>query len=96
MIDVAHNQPIPLRQAARDYFGNPSNATLWRWMLKGVKGVRLSTIVIGGRRYLTRAAAEEFIHATTAAANRGERMPTRTARQRDRDIEAARRELAAD
>ncbi len=28
-------------------------STAWRWVLRGIRGHRLSTIVVGGRRYTT-------------------------------------------
>ncbi|MGA2619871.1 MAG: DUF1580 domain-containing protein [Thermoguttaceae bacterium] len=44
-----------------------SRATLWRWMLRGIGGVRLESVKIGGVRYVTRKAVERFV----AALNRG-------------------------
>lgn len=71
----------------------PSYTTWWRWWRRGVRGVRLRTVVCGGRRYTTPRAVEEFIAATTAAAN-GEPPPARTPRARARAIGQAERELA--
>jgi hypothetical protein len=51
--------------------------------------------MIGGRRYTTTAAVEEFIAAVTTAAN-GERPPAKTPAQRQRAIERAERELAGE
>lgn len=42
-------------------------STVIRWCLKGVRGVRLESVVVGGRRYTDRAAIARFIAATTAA-----------------------------
>jgi hypothetical protein len=39
----------------------PHVSTLWRWCLRGVKGVRLRTVFVGGRRYTTPAYLIEFI-----------------------------------
>jgi hypothetical protein len=61
-------QPLPLAEAARLLPKRPNNATLWRWRTKGVRGVRLKTSMIGGRRYVTRAALRQFIEAVTDAA----------------------------
>ena len=70
----------------------PSDATWWRWWRKGIKGVRLRTAVVGGRRFTTAAWLAQFISAVTAAAN-GEPMPSRTPAQRQRAISAAERDL---
>jgi Protein of unknown function (DUF1580) len=47
----------------------PHSSTLWRWYRRGVHGVRLETVVVGGRRFTSRAAIERFIQRTTAARN---------------------------
>ena len=67
-------------------------STIHRWRLKGVRGVRLETFLRGGIRYTTDEAIERFFAATTAAAD-GNPSPTRTARQRQRDIDRADAEL---
>jgi hypothetical protein len=67
-------------------------STVHRWRLKGVRGVKLETIMRGGIRHTSREAIERFFSSTTAAAN-GEPAPTRTPKQRERAIVAAEREL---
>ena len=43
--------------------------TVWRWRKFGVRGVRLETFMLGGRRYTTRESHRRFVERTTAAAN---------------------------
>ncbi len=43
--------------------------TTWRWAQRGVKGVKLETINVGGRRFTSCEAFIRFVEATTAAAN---------------------------
>ena len=83
---------ISLVEAARSLPGRPHASSLYRWCRKGVRGVKLQTWLVGGRRYTTIAALEQFIAATTAAAD-GEPALPRTPRQRDRAIHAAEQEL---
>jgi len=83
---------ISLVEAARSLPGRPHASSLYRWCRKGVRGVKLQTWLVGGRRYTTIAALEQFIAATTAAAD-GEPVPTRTTRRRDTAIRAAERDL---
>jgi hypothetical protein len=69
--DLRDDQPLSLPDAA-DYLGRlsgnkPHVSTLWRWCLKGCKGVVLESICIGGKRFVTAAAIERFIEASTAA-----------------------------
>ncbi|MEX2186169.1 MAG: DUF1580 domain-containing protein [Pirellulales bacterium] len=92
MIDLANESTIPLTDAAKLLPRRPSVATLWRWAMKGIRGVRLETCLVGAMRYTSREALQRFSDRLTAA-DRGEPIPTRTPRQRERAIEAAEREL---
>ena len=73
---------------------NPS--TSWRWSTKGVKGIRLETVVIGGRRLTTIAMVQAFIEATTNARNASYKTqyiaPTKA---REKQIEKASADLSA-
>lgn len=93
MIDLANETSIAVGDTPAVCPGKPHKSTVWRWVLKGVRGIRLETIVVGGKRYTTIEAIERFIAATTAKAN-GEPTPLRTPRQRQRAIERAERELS--
>ena len=68
-----------------------SLATLHRWRLNGVRGVRLETLLIGGLRYTSREAIERFIAAQNA--DDAPATPVITSAQRRRQSEAARTEL---
>lgn len=70
----------------------PAYTTWYRWWKKGVKGICLQTLVVGGRRYTTRRFVEEWITAVTNAAN-GNSSPMRTPKQRLREIERAESEI---
>ncbi len=60
---------LTLAEATGAMPGQVSLSTIWRYVLKGVRGVKLSTIVRGGRRLTTPAMIDAFVAATTAAAN---------------------------
>lgn len=92
MIDTESERLLLLTDAAKVIPGRPSVPTLWRWRMRGVRGVRLETCVVGGRRYTSREALSRFIVGTTAAAD-GIAASTQTSRQRMSAIEAAEREL---
>lgn len=67
--DLREDQPLSLLDAA-DFLGKitgqkPHVSTLWRWCLKGCKGIRLESICIGGKRFVTAAAIERFIDASS-------------------------------
>jgi len=67
-----------------------SLATLHRWRLHGVRGVKLETVLIGGLRYTSREAIDRFIQAQNAA---DAPAAVITPAQRRRQSEAARAEL---
>lgn len=71
---------------------NVNTATVWRWGTKGVRGVKLETIVIGGRRVTTQEAFERFVAATNPEATAT--PPAPTPHERRKAIAAAERELA--
>ena len=70
-IDVHQEELLTLSQAARAV--RPRGAkplapsTIWRWHKHGIKGVRLETVVIGGKRHTSREALTRFTAATTQA-----------------------------
>jgi hypothetical protein len=81
-----------LADAAKLFPDQPNSSTIWRWHTKGVRGVRLETTVIAGRRFTTREAIDRFVAATTAVANK-QPVPIRSVAQQIRDIERAEREV---
>ena len=63
--ELRDDNPMSLTDAAT-YLGKvtgrkPHVSTLWRWCQKGCKGVRLDSICVGGKRFVTVAAIERFI-----------------------------------
>jgi Protein of unknown function (DUF1580) len=61
MAEYFREDLLRLADAAKIIPSHPHTSTLWRWCLKGVKGVRLQTLVVGGRRYTTMTYLTEFI-----------------------------------
>jgi len=86
---------LKLSCAGRILPDRPHSSTLHRWHLRGVRGIHLETILIGGIRYTSREALQRFFNATTAIAN-GEISPASTSTNREQKIKAAERELAED
>ena len=56
-----------------------SSSTVWRWTMRGLRGVRLETYSIGGRRFTTREAFDRFIvasqHPSMPASSCASRIP---------------------
>ncbi len=52
---------FPLTEAPAHISNHPSVITLRRWVRRGVRGVRLRTWLVGGRRYTSDRAIAEFL-----------------------------------
>ena len=96
MIDLTQERPLTFNEAAAflPSGSRPNHSTWWRWWRHGVRGARLETVLVGGRRFTTAEAVLRFIAATTFAAP-GELPPSRTPRQRRVAHRQARRKLLA-
>ena len=105
MIDLHEESVIPLGEVPSRIppgrGGRRVNlSTVNRWALRGVGGVRLETVVCGGRRYTDRAAIARFIERTTAARERPQTSPAASqappapAKDRRRSVTAAEEGLA--
>jgi hypothetical protein len=68
MLDLSRETPIPITEAHHYIPGDPSRPTVERWHLRGIRGVRLETALVGGRRYTTEEAIGRFL----AACNGGQ------------------------
>ena len=91
-IDVELETLLTFEDARTAFPGDKrlSLATLHRWRLNGVRGVKLETVLIGGLRYTSREAISRFIAQQNAA-----EVPAAaiTPSQRRKQSEAARVEL---
>ena len=71
VINVLQEELLTFAQAARHARPRGSKpaapSSLWRWHKKGISGVRLETIYIGGTRYTSVEALQRFFDAVTAA-----------------------------
>jgi hypothetical protein len=61
VIDLSSERPRLLAKASPDVPGRPHASTLLRWALRGVKGVKLETVIVGGRRFTSLEAIQRFI-----------------------------------
>lgn len=66
-MDVLDQELMPLAEACKRLPGRPNLATLWRWRTVGVRGVKLATVLVGGRRMVSPAMLNAFCLAVTAA-----------------------------
>ena len=72
-IDVTRDTLIRFRDLpswSKEHFGKRIHpSTFQRWRLRGVRGVKLASILIGGERYSSEESLQTFFAATTAAAD---------------------------
>lgn len=93
MIDTQTETIIPINDAPAHIPTRPHVATVWRWIQRGVRGVTLETVLIGGKRYTSAESIQRFMEATTAASQpKPTGKPTRS-KTRQQAIEQAEREL---
>ena len=74
MVALLAEKRISLTQLAKREGVNTS--TVWRWVNRGVRGVKLAAFCVGGRSFATDSLWEQFVRATTAAADRDESIVT--------------------
>ena len=74
----------------------PPPCTTWRWSSKGVKGVKLQVVFMGGTRLTTEEWVQDFIDAVSRANMEKHEAapPMQTPRQQERNAEKAAKKLA--
>jgi hypothetical protein len=92
MIDVTNEELITFSEARDAFPGGrrPALATLHKWRLHGIRGVRLETAQIGGSRFTSREAIVRFLKEQNAGQTP---TPAITPSQRQRQAETANRLL---
>ena len=93
-IDLITETVFPVTEAPEHIPGHPSQASVWRWVLNGVGGIKLESILIGGKRFTSVESIQRFCDRRTAAAD-GDTPHVRTSPQREREITAAERDFDA-
>ncbi len=107
MIDTVAERPIPLDQIPAEHIpgrgGNPVHqVTLSLWYRRGIRGVKLETILIGGRRATSLEALNRFYQAVSQArsshpSHQGAAVPAgnpRTEREKSKAVRRAMDDLA--
>jgi Protein of unknown function (DUF1580) len=72
MSDVNDPTAFPLTEAPGHFTTHPSMNTLRRWAGRGVRGVRLRTWLVGGRRHTSARAITEFLARLNGEEDHGE------------------------
>jgi hypothetical protein len=93
MVDITTEKLFQFHHARELIPGRPAIQTLHRWRLRGIRGHKLETILIGGKRFTSIEAIERFSAALSGQAD--DSLKPRTPKQRQRAHENALAELAA-
>lgn len=85
---------LSLREASQLLPGKPHVSTLHRWRLRGIRGVKLITVMVGGKRWVHPDALRDFSAAITAARENGASNAVPLTRTRRRSVKKAEQALA--
>lgn len=64
-LDLLAEDTIRLNQVPSELPERINISTVWRWTQLGVRGVKLETVTIGGKKLTSRQALSRFIAATS-------------------------------
>lgn len=95
MIDISRESLLTFSEAAASLPGKPNVSTIHRWRLRGCRGIKLESTLIGGVRYTSHEALQRFCNRTTAVADGTAQPEARTSSQRERAVSRAEAELSA-
>lgn len=71
LIDLGHDELLPVSEICQRRTGKrASPQKVWRWRLKGCRGVKLEAVLLSGTWHTTSKAFAAFIHGQTQAANK--------------------------
>ena len=79
MIDVNEETLLTAKDARKELPGRPSINTIYRWFWKGVRGIKLESVRVGGRVYTSKEACHRFVLASSQVPTADERSAERDA-----------------
>src|SRR5688572_26005346 len=94
MIDTTTETLVLFANAPKIIPGRPHLSQVYRWAMRGLRGVKLEWVRCGGRRYTSHEALARFYAALTHA-DGGESAPLPTPKRRQTQIAHAEKELQA-
>ena len=91
MFDFQTEETIPIAELPKQLPSRPHISTVWRWIKRGCRGVRLETVLIGGKRFTSKEAVDRFVHATSQDSLLSEPIaaPGAKARQANAELDQA-------
>ncbi len=91
MIDIEKETLITMNDVCLMFPGRAASkrislSTVWRWTLRGHKGVMLDSIVVGGKRYTSKQAVQRFVESLNPDKYVGDCRPSVVVADSQRDI----------
>ena len=93
-IDLTTEVVFPVSEAPKHIPGSPSQATVWRWVLNGVGGVKLESILIGGKRFTSAESIQRVLRSAYSRRPTATLRPSGHCNSGEREITAAERGCA--
>lgn len=94
-IDISRETLRTFAEFAAMLPNKPNISTIHRWRLRGCRGVKLESILIGNQRFTSDEAGQRFFDRITAVADGTAKPEARTSSQRERAVSRASAELDA-
>ena len=100
MIDISAEHLIPIREVPHRLPPRPKGkcvhiSAVYRWIQRGVRGVRLESIRVGGTSYTSVEALQRFASLLSSGDHADSMDPAATTATRRKQIERAEREVEA-
>ena len=98
MIDIANEHLIPLREVPKCLPPRPTGrrihiSAVYRWMTRGLHGIRLETVKIGGTTYTSQEALQRFADELSTIAPNPPTSPKAKILTRQRQLDQAARQV---
>ena len=95
MIDISNEHLIPIREVPRKLPPRPTGrrvhiSAVYRWLTRGIRGVCLESVRIGGSTYTSMEALQRFADQLNGGHSSSSTSPSTTVSQRKRTDQAAR------
>jgi len=99
MIDLTQEELVPIRNVPKHLPPRPTGkrvhiSAVYRWLLRGIRGIRLESLKIGGTTYTSKEALQRFADRLSNTSHAPDTTPATTL-TRKRQIDRAARQVEA-
>ena len=99
MIDLTQEELVPIRDVPKHLPPRPTGkrvhvSAVYRWLLRGIRGIRLESLKIGGTTYTSKEALQRFADQLSSPTHESSTTPATTL-TRKRQIDRAAKQVEA-